>query len=142
MKKCLPVFSLISLLVGTAFLGFSFVVVHDGYIGYYIPSAECGPACEVQIYDPGMHMSLPWSKGTFNILDVRDRNITIGPVLNTTCIAEFEVSDKSAYIRAVMLYSNSAGNLDRAIITDVRSLPENSTSYAKYGLELARLYYV
>lgn len=128
-KKFFPIIGIFTALFGTAFLGFSFVTVSDMHVGYYTPTKTCGD-CDVQIYYAGSYLSLPWSKGTFNIIDISDRNITVGIVEgNGTYVAQYTVRNVKEYIRNIILYSNSVERLETEIVINLKKF------ISEYGKE-------
>jgi len=149
-KKCLPITVIFSLLLGTTFLGFSIMTVPDGHIGYYTPTIACGKECPIQLYEPGLYFNLPWSRGLFNVVDISNKNITIGFVdgfNNKTCLIEYNVKKPKEYISALTLYSNSNSKLETELILKLKSIIHsqnitNSTTYDLYGLSFNKIYYV
>jgi hypothetical protein len=149
-KKFLPILGIFTMLFGSAFLGASFTTVNDGQVGYYTPSAECGVGCNAQLFSPGVYFALPWSKGTFNIADVMDRNITVGTIpgleLNGTCMALQHVKNVTEYIASLILFSNSETRLLSEIIPQLKNIislrPFANLTYGTRGLTFSNPYFV
>lgn len=140
MKRCLPLCALLTLMCGSAVFGFSFLVVPDQSIGYYTPSKSCHD-CTLQLYVPGTYLSLPWSRGTFKVVDVSDRNLTVGVVdeFRGTCVVECKVTNTTDYVYNFHRFGeDSAQKFDDLLIGFARSVFKNLTmgsSYRRYGVQ-------
>lgn len=150
-RKCVPIVGIFTMLLGATFLGFSFVTIPVDHVGYYTPSITCGFECDIQLYNPGTYFALPWSKGSFNIVDVKNKNITVGIInglySNKTCVVEYKVQSPIQYVHALTLYSNSITRLEEELIRTLRSIVSthpitNITKYEKYGLSFYETYYL
>lgn len=142
-RRFLPIFSIFALLFGSAFLGFSFIIVNEGNIGYYSSSKD------VQIFEPGTYFALPWSKGTFNIVDVTDRNITIGTIpgleSNGTCLALQHVKNVTEYVTSLVLFSDTTRLLTEVVALLKKELKVSSFAnftYTIYGLSFTNPFFV
>jgi len=149
LRKFLPLFTVMTFIFGSAFLGLSFSIVPADHIGYYIPISSC-TGCEVPTYEPGAYMTLPWNKGTFKVIGISDRNITVGKVYahNTTYVAECAVKSVNEYIKSLAMFDNSIDRLDMEIGLEVRNQMvreeyiDSTNPYYTYGLAVNNIYYL
>lgn len=142
MKKCLPMFALLTFMGGSAFLGVSILVVPDQCIGYYTPSKSCQD-CTIQLYVTGTYLSFPWSKGMFKIVNVANKNLTIGIVdgFKGTCIVECNVFNVSDYVHSFHKFGeNSVEKIDDLLIGFARTVFKNmttmGTTHRRYGVQI------
>lgn len=148
LRRCLPIFSIFAMLFGTAFLGFSFVIVNEGNVGYYSPSKECRD-CPVKLLDPGTYFSLPWSKGTFSIADITDKNLTVGTIPgfepNGTCVTLQQVKNVTEYVTSIVLFSET--RLTSEVIALLKTALSTTLgfanfTYSAYGLSFTKPHFV
>lgn len=147
LRKFFPIIGIFTMMFGSAFLGFSVSIVDEGKIGYYSPSCI---GCDAQIYSPGVYFALPWSKGSFNTINIADRNLTIGTISgmesNGTCIALQHIRNVTEYVSSLILFSNSETRLTSELITVLKKVLsitsfENFT-YNAHGTTFTNPYFI
>lgn len=147
-KKCLPFFTILFMLGGGTLFGLSVSRIPENYVGYYVPTAQCGKDCDMELYTEGVYFDVPWHGGTFVMVDISSKNLTLGSVdgkRNETKLALYNVISPEEYATHVHLYSDSVSKLQDTIISYVKnaidSINENST-YTIYGLEFVKIFTV
>jgi hypothetical protein len=130
-KRVFPILGIFSLFFGSAFFGFSLVIVQEGHVGYYSTRTCVNESshCVVKSYSPGVYFETPWRKGEFKTVDVSPRNITLGKIsyinsggdsiTTATCTAEYKVVDQNMYLNALINFK-SEERLENALIDDVK----------------------
>lgn len=105
-KKTFPIIGIFSLLFGSAFLGFSFVTVHEGQVGYYAKK-DCFTnetiSCTVKSFPPGLYFEMPWKKGHLKIANISPSTITFG-IDNKIYKVDYEISDIKSYLNALVSF--------------------------------------
>lgn len=148
LRNCLPIFTILMFIGGGTFLGFSLTVVPESHVGYYIPSRGCGSECDIEIYETGTYMNIPWHGGTFSIVDVSGRNLTIGSYVNDrtkTVLCEYTVKDIKAYVTSISKFDNSVSRFETDVAREVGTRIEdisNNTVYSTRGLDFTAVYVV
>lgn len=99
-RNVIPTILISFFMSASIFLGFSFLIIPEGYVGYF----ECDNCTIEKIYSSGLHLDFPWNRG-FVILDVSYRNITV----NDSYVVCFKISNERVYINRV----RSLGSVDR-----------------------------
>lgn len=108
-KKCFPVVGMFFIFLGSAFLGYSFLTVPIGSVGYY-PCTSCSV---IKTYPPGVYLELPWKKGEMKIVDISPKNLTLGEISymkNNTAYTtglieiEYKVKDINIYLRTLSAF--------------------------------------
>lgn len=100
-KRLIPMVVISFFMSMSIFLGFSFLIIPEGYIGYF----DCDSNnCTIEkIYSSGLHLDFPWNKG-FQMFDVSDKNVT----LNGTYKIHYKVINERVYLNRV----RSLGSID------------------------------
>lgn len=123
LQKCCPLLGIFIIFMGSAFLGFSFVIVPSEHVGYY-PCTSCN---EVKTCTAGLYLELPWKKGEMKITNISPRNLTLGNVsytrnnteLNTGLIEiTFMIYDLNLYLRTLSAFKIDT-LFQTALIADV-----------------------
>lgn len=145
--RCLPIFTMLMLLGGGTLFGLSISKVPENHVGYYMPTEMCIGNCKLELYEQGVYFDIPWHHGSFHLVDISSRNITLGndEGNNKTRFAHYDVVDPAMYVKYVSLYNHSPSKLENIIIQDVMKntdmINDNST-YTTKGLEFTKLFSV
>jgi hypothetical protein len=140
-KKTFPIIGIFSLLFGSAFLGFSFVTVHEGQIGYYAKK-DCSvnetTSCTIKSFQPGLYFEMPWKKGHLKIANVSPSSITFG-IDNKIYKVDYEISDIKLYLKALVSFKTES-DLEAAvkdeIIKFITPIKLNITSTYNISIEI------
>jgi hypothetical protein len=137
-KRAFPIVGLLTIMCGSAFIGFSIVTIGENQIGYFANDIACvGTDCAISYRGPGTYLELPWNKGNLNVIDVGAKNWTIGTVTGSIrsgktfsarlTTVEYGVHDINAYLNAITKFSNFGKFFDN-MIDDVRRIITHAIS--------------
>ena len=155
-RKVFPIIGIMGIMIGSAFLGFSFINVPAGSVGYSVcDDTSC------KYMSTGIYFTLPWNKNTVKIETVSPQNLTIGRLhgnnngsLYTTgsCTVEYNVENVSLYLRSLESYKTKH-MMDIALIgyikqfvtnvidTQDHHLPTFNISVSIHGTRFTRFYF-
>lgn len=145
--------SILSLMVGSVFLGFSIINVPSGSVGYY----TCNDMqCSLDL--PGIYFKYPWTRHEFKTVSISPKNITIGRLQLTTngttritdkiCLSEYIIEDIQTYLHSLDLFKTEQ-MMTTALIDEIKpfiiSQLNNANSQfnltiSMYGLTFTRFY--
>lgn len=122
-RKIFPILGIFSLFFGSAFLGFSFVNVHEGQVGYYAKK-DCflnhssNASCTIRSFPPGLYFEMPWKKEYLQIVNVSPSTITYG-TYDKIFEVDYEITDVKKYLNALVSFKTEQ-DLDVAVKEEIK----------------------
>jgi hypothetical protein len=142
LKRLLPICGILTIMFGSTVMGFSFVSVGHDQVGYY-DNTQC--TNDEGFVKPGMYFEMPWSSTKMKIIDVGDRNYTIGTINKKICVVEATVSELCEYIESQKIFKQYI-LFEMAITKELASRIKQKTNvtmgFSQYGLTFNSIHYV
>lgn len=149
-SKCIPMIGLFIIFMGSAFIGFSAVVVPTNHVGFY-PCTSCS---DIKTYNAGIYLEFPWKKGDLKIANVADGNLTLGNVSYTRNDTKLytgfigighQVKNVNLYLRTLSMFK-SITLFESTMAQDVKNRVTNQYEmdtfgpFNLYGLKFDNIY--